>query len=154
MGGWCPGLGSRSVESPQCPVCISLTAPGSGQGALNQLLQRNPHLFDCPSDSDDQEPRVFSASEIYNLVRYVARAPSFDHCLHVGILRCYLITHAHLDHINSLVVSAGSFGAPRKRVYATKQTLQDLEILFSDRIWPNLASWNEEDDSHKLLYSV
>lgn len=109
---------------------------GSGQGALNQLLQRNPHLFDSPSDLDDHEPRVFSASEIYNLVR------------------CYLITHAHLDHINSLVVSAGSFGAPRKRVYSTKQTLQDLELLFSDRIWPNLASWNEEDDSHKLLYSI
>lgn len=67
---------------------------------------------------------------------------------------CYLITHAHLDHVNGLVISAGSLVGPRKRVYATKQTLQDLESIFSDRIWPNLASWDEEDDGHKLLYSM
>jgi len=66
----------------------------------------------------------------------------------------YLLTHAHLDHINSLVVSAGSLRGPRKRVYALKQTLNDLELVFSDRIWPNLASWKEDDDSFKLLYST
>ncbi|CAA7270178.1 unnamed protein product [Cyclocybe aegerita] len=30
---------------------------------------------------------------------------------------------------------------------------QDLELVFSDRIWPNLASWKEDDDDIKLLYS-
>lgn len=70
---------------------------------------------------------------------------------------CYLITHAHLDHINSLVVSAGSFlqgpKGPRKRVYGVKQTLDDISSLLNDRIWPNLGSWNQADDNFKLLYS-
>jgi cAMP phosphodiesterase len=52
------------------------------------------------------------------------------------------------------VISAGSLAGPRKRVYAMKQTLKDLEGIFSDRIWPNLASWDEEDGDHKLLYSM
>lgn len=69
-------------------------------------------------------------------------------------LRCFLLTHAHLDHINSLVVSAGSLRGARKRVYALKQTLEDLELVFSDRVWPNLASWKEDDDAVKLLYSM
>jgi 3',5'-cyclic-nucleotide phosphodiesterase len=32
--------------------------------------------------------------------------------------------------------------------------LEDLEVVFSDRIWPNLASWEEEDDNVKLLYAT
>jgi len=70
------------------------------------------------------------------------------------LLRSFLITHAHLDHISGLVLAAGSLKGPRKRIYATKQTLEDLESVFSDRIWPNLASWDEDDEDHKLLYST
>lgn len=75
-------------------------------------------------------------------------------CVSKQLYRCFLLTHAHLDHINSLVVSAGSLRGPRKRVCGLKQTLEDLELVFSDRIWPNLASWKEEDDELKLLYST
>ncbi|KAF8184971.1 cAMP phosphodiesterases class-II-domain-containing protein [Mycena galopus ATCC 62051] len=107
---------------------------GSGQGTLQKLLQRDPHLFNTP----DQPSRVkpYSAAEMYSLVA------------------CFLISHAHLDHVNSLVLSAGSLGGPRKRLCGTKQTLADLESVFADRIWPNLASWNEDDDDHKLLYTL
>lgn len=46
-------------------------------------------------------------------------------------------------------------GGSRKRVYAAQQTLKDLETIFSDRLWPNLATWDEIDlDSHKLLYTT
>ncbi|KAF8163072.1 cAMP phosphodiesterases class-II-domain-containing protein [Crassisporium funariophilum] len=100
---------------------------GSGQGALAQLLRKDPLIF---------RDKIYSPSEIYSFVR------------------CFLLTHAHLDHINSLVVSAGSLRGSRKRVFALKQTLQDLETVFSDRIWPNLASWKEDDDEVKLLYST
>ncbi|RDB21024.1 3',5'-cyclic-nucleotide phosphodiesterase [Hypsizygus marmoreus] len=106
---------------------------GSAQGALNRLLQQNPLLFNSRGDSVS---KIYTASEIYSFVR------------------CFLITHAHLDHVNGLVLSAGSMKGPRKRIYATKHTLDDLETVFSDRIWPNLASWNEEDEEHKLLYST
>ncbi|KAF8894434.1 cAMP phosphodiesterases class-II-domain-containing protein [Infundibulicybe gibba] len=105
---------------------------GSGQGALNRLLLQNPDLF---GPSDDNKSKHYSAAGIYSRVR------------------CFLITHAHLDHVNSLVMSAGSLGGARKRICAAKQTLQDLESVFSDRLWPNLASWNEDDEDYKLLYT-
>ncbi|KXN90502.1 3',5'-cyclic-nucleotide phosphodiesterase [Leucoagaricus sp. SymC.cos] len=108
---------------------IALEA-GSGLGALRHLLQQNPHLFDQPGN----QGKTYKADEIYSFVR------------------CYLITHAHLDHINSLVISAGSLRGQRKRLYAAKETLNDLETVFSDRIWPNLATWSDSDSDYKLLY--
>ncbi|KAJ8078479.1 3',5'-cyclic-nucleotide phosphodiesterase pde1 [Marasmius tenuissimus] len=99
---------------------------GSGPGALSRLLLQNPKLFE----------ESYSAADIYSFVR------------------CYLLSHAHLDHINGLVISAGSLSGPRKRVYSVKKALQDLETVFSDRIWPNLASWDEDDEEYKLLYSI
>lgn len=67
--------------------------------------------------------------------------------------RCYLITHAHMDHINSLVLSAGSLDSARpRRIHAVTQTLKDIETVFSDRLWPNLASWEGESDA-MLIYS-
>jgi 3',5'-cyclic-nucleotide phosphodiesterase len=50
-------------------------------------------------------------------------------------------------------MSAGSLEGPRKRIFAAEQTLHDLETVFADRIWPNLASWHEDDDSFKCLYT-
>ncbi|KAK0210421.1 cAMP phosphodiesterases class-II-domain-containing protein [Desarmillaria ectypa] len=107
---------------------IALEA-GSGQGALNHILEKKPALF---KSERDQGP--YSVAKIYSYVR------------------CFLITHAHLDHVNSLVISAGSLSGPRKQVYATHQTLLGLEGIFNSRIWPNLASWKEDDDENKLLY--
>lgn len=113
---------------------IALDA-GSGQGALRQLLKQNSQLFEQHTENNDQDKTgMYNASQIYSFVR------------------SYLITHAHLDHINSLVISAGSLSGPRKNIYAAKAILQDLETIFSDRIWPNLASWNNSDEEHKLLY--
>ncbi|KAL1709961.1 cyclic-AMP phosphodiesterase [Schizophyllum commune] len=100
---------------------------GSGMGALQQILARNPKLFDAR--------RRFTAAEIYSHVR------------------CFLISHGHLDHISSLVLSAGSLTGPRKRLYAAEETLGDLKTVFSDRVWPNLASSDENDDVYKYLYS-
>ncbi|KAF7322673.1 hypothetical protein HMN09_00046100 [Mycena chlorophos] len=98
---------------------------GSGLGALQKLLAADDRLFNSTS-----------ASEVYSFVQ------------------CFLVTHAHLDHVNGLVLSAGSLSGPRKRVCASKHSLQDLESVFADRIWPNLASWDKEDENYKLLYSV
>ncbi|KAF9532425.1 cyclic-AMP phosphodiesterase [Crepidotus variabilis] len=109
---------------------------GSGQGALARLLRKQPNLFHSKDSVNGTSHKSHTASEIYSFVK------------------SFLLTHAHLDHINSLVVSAGSFGGGRKRVHGLVQTLKDLELVFSDRIWPNLASWKEEDDSSKLLYSA
>ncbi|KAJ7445789.1 cyclic-AMP phosphodiesterase [Mycena galericulata] len=109
---------------------------GSGLGALQRLLQRDPRLFNSPDQQPSARPKTYSASEIYSFVR------------------CFLISHGHLDHVLGLVISAGSLSGPRKRLYAARQTLTDLESVFADRIWPNLASWKEDDDDHKLLYTA
>ncbi|KAG6833480.1 hypothetical protein H0H87_006052 [Tephrocybe sp. NHM501043] len=113
-------------------LALEAVPQGSAQGALATILHQNPLLF---ASRNGPTPKRYTASEIYSF------------------LRCFLITHAHLDHISGLVMSAGSLRGPRKRIYATKETLDDLENVFSDRIWPNLASWNEEDENYKLLYS-
>ncbi|KAG6874317.1 hypothetical protein C0995_001542 [Termitomyces sp. Mi166 len=105
---------------------------GSAQGALAAILHQDPLLF---SSRNSPTQKTYTAPEIYSF------------------LRCFLVTHAHLDHISGLVMSAGSLKGPRKRIYATKETLNDLENVFSDRIWPNLASWNEDDEDYRLLYS-
>jgi len=92
-------------------------------GTLQQLLNRDTTLFD-----------EMTAHQVY----------SFIHC--------FIITHAHLDHVNGLILSAGSLPGPRKRVCASLSTLKSLETIFADRIWPNLASWDTDDAAYKLLY--
>jgi cAMP phosphodiesterase len=81
-------------------------------------------------------------------------------------LRTFLISHSHLDHVLSLVLSAGSLPDPpplhtspvkRRRITGTKQVLDDLAtMVFSDRIWPNLASWSSDASvpDHLYLYDV
>jgi cAMP phosphodiesterase len=66
--------------------------------------------------------------------------------------RCYLITHSHLDHVNGLVLSAGSMRG-QKLIHARKQTIKDLEVIFADRLWPKLASHKKEDANAMLVYS-
>ncbi|KAI0273851.1 cAMP phosphodiesterases class-II-domain-containing protein [Gloeopeniophorella convolvens] len=101
---------------------IALEA-GSGIGTLHQLISRDATLFGD-----------LSATQVYSRIR------------------CFLISHAHLDHVNGLILSAGSFNGPRKRIHAAQRALECLETVFSDRVWPNLASWDVNDDAHKLLY--
>ncbi|KAI0282146.1 cAMP phosphodiesterases class-II-domain-containing protein [Russula aff. rugulosa BPL654] len=101
---------------------IALEA-GSGMGTLQQLLNKDNTLFDG-----------MTAHQVY----------SFIHC--------FIISHAHLDHVNGLILSAGSLSGSRKRVCASLSTLKTLETIFADRIWPNLASWDADDAAYKLLY--
>lgn len=68
--------------------------------------------------------------------------------------RCFLLTHAHLDHISSLVMSAGSMGGDSKCIYGSPQTLKDLETIFSGRIWPKLAGYDEDNPLCRLVYQA
>ena len=71
---------------------------------------------------------------------------------YITLCSCFLITHAHLDHINGLVLSAGTLKGPRKRIHAARHVIDNIETVFSDRVWPKLASWSAKDDDYKLLY--
>jgi len=120
-------------------------------GTLQQLLNRDAALFD-----------QMSAHQIYSLIQLVDASLFFSPCATTGGMMtdflcsstssCFIISHAHLDHVNGLVLSAGSLSGPRKRVCASLTTLKSLETIFGDRIWPNLASWDADDAAYKLLY--
>lgn len=111
---------------------IALEA-GSGHGALGHILKRNPTLFG-PVIADDDPSKRITPFTVYSNVQ------------------CFLITHAHLDHISSLVVSAGTMGGGRKFIYGSPQTLKDLETIFSGRTWPKLAGYDEDDPVFRLIY--
>ncbi|EIW85358.1 cyclic-AMP phosphodiesterase [Coniophora puteana RWD-64-598 SS2] len=112
---------------------IALEA-GSGHGALRSILKASPGIFGEQPQTDPPGPCMTNPFQIYSLVR------------------CFLITHAHIDHIASLVVSAGTIGGGSKRIYASPQTLKDLETVFADRVWPNLATWDESNPLFRLVY--
>jgi cAMP phosphodiesterase len=88
------------------------------------------------------------------LPRYIllSSKSSASYCISPGLSfeRCFLISHAHFDHISGLVLSAGSLSGGRKRVYALKDTLDAITSVFNDRLWPNLASFDEHDERYKL----
>ncbi|TFY56352.1 hypothetical protein EVG20_g8954, partial [Dentipellis fragilis] len=109
---------------------------GSGIGKLTDIMKDKPTLFhSCDDGCDDlDECPQLTAREIYSLIQ------------------CFLITHAHLDHVLSLVLSAGSLQGPRRRIHGSKRTIKNLETAFNSKLWPNLASSDPNDDAYKLLY--
>jgi len=132
-------LSSYLLKASQAPWNEGVVAieAGSGIGALSRILSIKSDLFGQRITSiDDSVAQPHTAAEVLSWIR------------------CYLITHAHMDHINSLVVSAGSLGGRPKRIFAVHQTLKDIESVFSDRLWPNLARWNEAEDAGEaaLIY--
>lgn len=64
-------------------------------------------------------------------------------------VKCFLLTHAHLDHVNGLVLSSQVLGQSTTPVYGAQGTLDAVSSIFSGRLWPRLASW--EDDGHPLV---
>lgn len=89
------------------------------------------------------DPVCLGSCQVFGFLRLIQ---------YIALCRCFLITHSHLDHVNSLVLSAGSLSGSSRHVFGASRTLKDLEGIFSDRIWPKLASWNE-DDSLPLIFS-
>ncbi|KAN0075477.1 Cyclic-AMP phosphodiesterase [Tylopilus felleus] len=106
---------------------------GSGHGALKHIMKRNPDMFG-ERDVDGDPSKKRTPVTIYSSVK------------------CFLLTHAHLDHISSLVMAAGTLGGSSKRIYGSSQTLKDLETIFSDRVWPRLATYDETNPSFRLFY--
>ncbi|KAG1759408.1 cyclic-AMP phosphodiesterase [Suillus occidentalis] len=107
---------------------IALEA-GSGLGALRHIMRRDPYIFrERPTDTPVTPLTVYSN------------------------VKCFLVTHAHLDHISSLVITAGALGGGKKRIYGSSQALRDLETIFSGRVWPRLASNDENSPYSYLVY--
>ncbi|KAI0781212.1 cAMP phosphodiesterases class-II-domain-containing protein [Trametes elegans] len=122
----------KPSESSWKDGIIALEAgKGSGLGAINRLLTAHPDVF--KSDVESEDSATPTPADIYSWIR------------------CYLITHPHLDHLNGLVLSAGSAQGPSKLVHGTRQTLDVVAEAFSGRLWPALASWTESPEKPLLL---
>lgn len=64
----------------------------------------------------------------------------------------FLISHAHLDHILGLVL--GSASLPGKRnVYGLRPTLENIKDVFNGKIWPKLATFEDDGPAVYLLKS-
>lgn len=61
----------------------------------------------------------------------------------------FLISHAHLDHILGMVLGSASLPGKRK-VFGLKPTLENLLDVFNGKIWPKLASF--DDDGGPAVY--
>ncbi|KIK40773.1 hypothetical protein CY34DRAFT_806889 [Suillus luteus UH-Slu-Lm8-n1] len=102
---------------------------GSGVGALGHILRRDPYIFSERSTDTPVDPITVYSN-----------------------IKCFLVTHAHLDHISSLVMTAGSLHGGKKRIYGSLDALRDLETVFSGRVWPKLASYDETIPYVFLVY--
>ncbi|KAH0830277.1 cyclic-AMP phosphodiesterase [Lanmaoa asiatica] len=126
-------LEAGTLASVGCALLLIMDPQGSGYGALKHIMKGNPDIFgERPADEDPS--KKITPFTIYSSVK------------------CFLLTHAHLDHISSLVMAAGTIGGGSKRIYGSPQTLKDLETVFSDRVWPRLASYDETNPLYHLVY--
>jgi len=110
---------------------------GSGIGTLAQLFREDTELLPYFGFESSMHPTL-AASRVFSA------------------MHTYLISHAHFDHISSLVLSAGSFpdAGKRKKIAAMSSVLEDIETVFSGRLWPKLASWQETDEETVYLLTI
>ncbi|WVQ99702.1 hypothetical protein IAU59_006843 [Kwoniella sp. CBS 9459] len=128
---------------------------GSGLGALASILERRTpsDIFPGLKFPKTHNTPILKAAHVFSL------------------LACYLITHAHLDHVGSLIMLSGSVpprniehtqpskastrdenssdstppardaAHPRPHVYGTRKTLEQLSQAYQGGLWPELGSW-------------
>ncbi|SCZ96438.1 BZ3500_MvSof-1268-A1-R1_Chr8-2g10193 [Microbotryum saponariae] len=67
------------------------------------------------------------------------------------MVRCFAISHAHLDHIQGLIISSGASLSPRP-VYGTSRTLANLDNVFDGGVWPRLVGWESDGKTAGRAY--
>ncbi|KAG8965744.1 3',5'-cyclic-nucleotide phosphodiesterase pde1 [Tulasnella sp. 419] len=142
---------------------------GSGLGALTAILTKDPTLFDelegesvsagkavevYPDPQDDFEnidslgavkhtngaPEHYSTHPKARQRVRPAETPAQTGDRVYSYIRSWIVTHAHLDHVASLILGAGSQGGPTRYIVGLDQTVHDLEGVFNGKVWPKLAA--------------
>ncbi|CAE6409678.1 unnamed protein product [Rhizoctonia solani] len=109
---------------------------GSGYGALKRLFGTHPRLFS--SLFKPHQPKSRLPTNPIDKAHVV-----FTH------LKAYLISHAHLDHCASLIISSGSLPGPTRHILGAQSVLEDLEryIWRPGKCWPRIVGWEQSDSS-------
>ncbi|WVF71166.1 hypothetical protein IAT40_005964 [Kwoniella sp. CBS 6097] len=149
----CSGYLVKATKSKWEDGILALEG-GSGLGALASILERKSPsaLFPKLDFPKTHDTPLLMAAHVFSL------------------LACYLITHAHLDHVGSLIMLSGSVPPrkvehtqppnstlrhenspdstppphathPRPHVYGTRKTLEQLSQAYQGGLWPELGSW-------------
>ncbi|OCF38678.1 hypothetical protein I317_07529 [Kwoniella heveanensis CBS 569] len=149
----CSGYLVKAAKSSWEDGVLALEG-GSGLGALASILEhKTPSvLFPKLEFPKTHNTALLQAAHVFSL------------------LACYLITHAHLDHVGSLIMLSGSVPPkniehtqapnstlrhenspdttpaphdthPRPHVYGTRKTLEQLSQAYQGGLWPELGSW-------------
>lgn len=137
---------------------------GSGMGAVSQLLSTltasgQPYGpfwdFKLPptSSAEDGQPRSSRSLSSHSLpirsdvkatplpTQRLAYPPSKLAGTIYSSLHSFCVTHAHFDHIASLVLSAGALHNAPKTVWGMPSTLEHLVKVFEGGLWPHLADY-------------
>ncbi|KAG0146977.1 hypothetical protein CROQUDRAFT_62192 [Cronartium quercuum f. sp. fusiforme G11] len=120
---------------------------GSGFGALTRLLDTPSTLnghehgpfwdFDLPTCTTPTDASSMSTPSS------AGSCPTYPNSRLAGTiyssLTSFCITHAHLDHIAALVLTAGALAHTPKTVWASPETVESLLTVFAGGLWPHLA---------------
>ncbi|KAM0746891.1 hypothetical protein T439DRAFT_329581 [Meredithblackwellia eburnea MCA 4105] len=125
--------------------CTSLEA-GSGIGAISNLIEASPHSFrgfDLQIGVDDDEEDEYVDPVTGQKREFVGPGREGGGRAAGKIwsyIRCFAVTHAHLDHIQGLVISSGAALYPRP-LYGVERTINNIDNLLDGGVWPKLAGW-------------
>ncbi|BGP28212.1 cAMP-specific phosphodiesterase [Rhodotorula toruloides] len=121
---------------------------GSTIGALAHLVERNPYAFEgfglgIGVDADELEQsaqgRVGAKKQVG-----VGREGGGKAAGRIwDIIRCFAVTHAHLDHIAGLIISSAACRPPPKPVYGIQRTIANIERVMDGGPWPVLGGWDD-----------
>ncbi|SCV67298.1 BQ2448_5944 [Microbotryum intermedium] len=150
--------------------CTSLEA-GSTIGALANLIETQPYAFadfglkigvdlhEQPSDSNHDSDSTTTPPR-----KRARKEAKGKRAVGVGregggkaagkiwdMVRCFAISHAHLDHIQGLIISSGASLSPRP-VYGTSRTLANLDNVFDGGVWPRLVGWESDGKTAGRAY--
>eukprot|EP01117_Protostelium_nocturnum_P016288 TRINITY_DN6410_c0_g1_i1.p1 TRINITY_DN6410_c0_g1~~TRINITY_DN6410_c0_g1_i1.p1 ORF type:complete len:382 (+),score=88.32 TRINITY_DN6410_c0_g1_i1:59-1204(+) len=132
-------------------TCIALGPEGGSDESLASSF-----LFKSFDSSINNGFATLEAGSIISSLRRALHSNAFydvttsiydtDYAASVGImrnlLRAFLISHSHIDHLSGLAFGSQSeLMDGKKKIFGTKETLDNLvEFVFNGIVWPNMSN--------------
>ncbi|KAI5474439.1 cAMP-specific phosphodiesterase [Pseudohyphozyma bogoriensis] len=156
-----PSSSSATSSSPSSPTTASDKADQSPTTTFSATVHR-PSIEDAdPCDSSKPARQGHARSESGSSSLGHKRSPSggggtWNGPGSVGregggraagrvweYIRCFTVSHAHLDHCQGLVISSGA-ALNARPLYGTFRTLANMDRMFDGGVWPRLVGWESD----------